>query len=78
VIFQLCLQEGGQVHDAVHLCILDILHAAEHIVIGFFILDLLAAQFFFHPEVLPLRLFHLRQRSVIRQSAAIKLLAGML
>jgi hypothetical protein len=59
MILQLGVQKGSQIHHAVHLCVLDILHAAEHVVIGFFVLDILTAQLFFHSEIFSLRLLHL-------------------
>lgn len=78
MIFQLSLQEHFHVHHVVALCILDVLHTAEYVVVGFFILDLLGAQLFLNTEVLFLCFLYLGKRGVVSQSPAVQLLASVL
>jgi hypothetical protein len=78
VVVELRVDELGEVAHAVGFRVLDVLHAAEDVLGGFFVLGLGRAEFLFKPVVVALGLVLLGDAGVVVEAAVLELLARVL
>ncbi len=78
IVLQLSINESSQICNTVCFCLLDILHAPEDVLAGFFIFGFLGPKFLLDSKILPLGFLHLGERSIVGKSAVFELLPGSL